>query len=236
MANLGTFKKSLIRSPHVTLILASTVDGFIASSRTESTQERRSFGLGSETDFHHMRELVSESEAVFVGAHSMLNERGAFRVAHLRANGDEPLWIVFSRSINRDFRHAFWRQTGIPRLIFKCEDFVRDSPVPLIFDNIPELNETQAAEGNLASLMHFLLSQGVKKISLLGGSRLAAMFFNAGLIHEVALTVCPVLMGAGHGGFQPVGITCGLNKKVKLKLLSVEQKSSEMYLRYKVEN
>jgi dihydrofolate reductase len=87
-------------------------------------------------------------------------------------------------------------------------DFIRDrlpglrirmvmtrSPERYAAETIPgALEFTRAAPAALAAILQ---SRGIERCALLGGSHVHSLFFEAGLVDEVWLTVEPVLFGGG---------------------------------------
>ena len=87
-------------------------------------------------------------------------------------------------------------------------------------DWIPVLSELQA--------------QGIKKIGVLGGGELIGSFAEQGLLDELSLTVCPIVLGGataptwcgGQGFLESSGL--------KLELLEAETINSEIFVHYRV--
>lgn len=72
---------------------------------------------------------------------------------------------------------------------------------------------------------------GVRGVLLEGGPRLNALFFGAGLVDELFLTVAPLLTGAG----EPLSIIAGaLPRNLPLALASVLLDENHLFLRYHV--
>ena len=76
---------------------------------------------------------------------------------------------------------------------------------------------------------------GIKRLAILGGGKLVASVLAAGLIDELWLTVCPLILG-GVDAPTPVegkGFLAGLAPK--LELLAVKQVGGEVFLHYRVD-
>lgn len=69
--------------------------------------------------------------------------------------------------------------------------------------------------GDLGELVREIKAKGGNDVWLVGGAKLAASFFNAGLIDELMLFVIPVLLGDGMPLFG------GLSRREPLSLLNV---------------
>jgi riboflavin biosynthesis pyrimidine reductase len=174
--------------PHIINIMLSSLNGKIAQDGTQSTRDRHLFGFTCDDDFQQMISLVSECDAVFIGASSMSVEAGAFRTAHLRLKKDEPEWIVFTQSGQINFQNPFWHQEGIPKSVFFSTSFSpQEKP---ILKEVPGDLHTDYV-GNIGGLLENLYKKGMRKIALLGGGRLNAAFYKAGLVDELYLTLAP---------------------------------------------
>ena len=91
------------------------------------------------------------------------------------------------------------------------------------------------AERNLKKLISELSKQGYKNILVEGGPTLLGSFFSEGLIDEVFLTISPKIYGSKPFSTKTLieGILLPPNK-FKLKLISVKEIKSELFLRYRV--
>ena len=82
--------------------------------------------------------------------------------------------------------------------------------------------------------MHQLKNQGIEKVGLLGGGEIIGSFVEQGLIDELCLTVCPIVLGGeaaptwcgGNGFLEASGL--------KLELLKSETVESEIFIHYRV--
>jgi riboflavin biosynthesis pyrimidine reductase len=209
-------------------VMLSSVDGRIAKRKGESTPSRHREGFTSPDDFEHMRKLVAECDAVFVGWRSLAAERGAFRTADLRTNGQEPLWVVFSRTGEMDLSHSFWRQSEIPRAVAFCTGW--ETHPPMARSETRDLLgcPTEFFVGNIGGILSLLRGKEKLRIALLGGGELNAHFWNAKLIHKLHLTLSPTLTSLAGS----VPFLQGLEHPVALNLTNLEQKNGFLFLEY----
>lgn len=146
-------------------------------------------------------------------------------------SGDKyPLWVVLSRR-GLEPELNFWQQSQIPRAI------VSDKVV----------NESQCREHGVENWVYgesfankvgqFILQnlneRSCKRVLLFGGGAINRMFYEEGLVNELNLTLCPLVIGQLDA---PRLVDSGLSHKVKFKLLSSQAIQSHVFLRYKVEN
>jgi riboflavin biosynthesis pyrimidine reductase len=212
-------------------IMLTSLDGAIASGPGETSDKRRACGFTNNEDFQHMRKIVASCDAVVIGWRSMACEQGAFRVADLRPDGKEPLWMVFSRSGDVDLSHPFWTQKNLPRAVSFCTDW-NPADAPMARSEARDLLglSTDFFVGNISGILNILKSRGAKRIALLGGGRLNALFWDAGLVSNLHLTLSPFLSGTAGN----VRVVESLKERIKLKLAHSRKKGDFLFLEYTV--
>jgi len=190
--NAGFLSRVEKGRPHVTLKLASTLDGRIA---THTGDSRWITGEAARACGHLLR---AQNDAVMVGAASALvddpaltcrlpgmDDRSPVRVAidgsaRLPAShaliagaGEQPTWIVSTQELGRDGRHADWREAGV------------------------EVIEVAEADGrpSLAAALEALAARGLTRVLVEGGGRLAAALLGAGLVDRIEWFRAPGAIG-----------------------------------------
>ncbi len=185
--------------PWVTLNMASSIDGKI------TTPSRDSFSLGSEEDRALMEWLRCEHDAVLVGAGTVRDEdpplllRDPALASRRRAlrGAEHPVNVVASASL--DLTIAGTR-------FFECPDTQR---VVLTTEAAPAARRREAeararvhvlpsaADGriDLHAAMQALAAEGVERLLLEGGGVLNFAMLTAGLIDQIRLTLCPLIIG-----------------------------------------
>ena len=179
--------------PHVTLKLASSLDGRIA---THTGDSRWITGALARARGHLLR---AQNDAVVVGAVSALADdpaltcrlpgmadRSPVRVvidgsARLPAShtlvagaSDQPTWIVSTAALGRDGRHTGWREAGVEVIEVAAEA-----------DGRPALTAGLEA----------LAARGVTRVLVEGGGRLAASLLGARLVDRVEWFRAPGAIG-----------------------------------------
>ena len=191
--NAGFLSRVERGRPHVTLKLASTLDGRIG---THTGDSRWITGEAARARGHLLR---ARNDAVMIGAASALaddpaltcrlpgmGERSPVRVvidgsARLPAShkliagaGDPPTWIISTQGLGGDGRHAAWREAGVE-----------------VIEMAAEANGRPA----LAAALDALAGRGLTRVLVEGGGRLAASLLGAGLVDEIAWFRAPGVIG-----------------------------------------
>jgi len=203
--------------------MAASLDGRIASQPGESDQTRRSLGFTNADDREHLRGLLVEADAVIVGASSLVASGGAWELTNDR--GVLPLWAVLTNSgLPADTR--FLQQERVPRWL------VSKAPLPgfkssptlknLVYDDAPPASVLAAA----------LATTGAERVLLFGGGEVNRVFYQEGLVDELILTLCPLLVGSEAA--IPL-VKPPLLNAVRFTLLASQVKGNLVFLTYKVQ-
>ena len=179
--------------PLVTLKLASTLDGRIA---THTGDSRWITGAEARARAHLLR---ARHDAVMVGAASALaddpaltcrlpgmaeaspvrvvidgNARLPASHALVASAGERATWIVSTEALGRDGRHADWREAGV------------------------EVIEVTAEAGGrpvLGAALEALATRGLTRVLVEGGGRIAASLLGAGLVDRIEWFRAPGAIG-----------------------------------------
>ena len=190
--NAGFLRRVRTGRPRLTLKLAASLDGRIATASGES---RWITGARARAEVHLMR---ARSDAVLVGAGTArsddprldvrglgLSDANPVRVVvsgglTLPRGGalgttarDIPLWLCHHSEAETD-RRAAWAETGADLL------------------EIPFQEDGQL---DLAALMRTLGDRGLTRVLCEGGGRLSAALLEAGLVDEVVLYTAGIVLG-----------------------------------------
>ncbi|MEG4337612.1 dihydrofolate reductase family protein [Microcoleus sp. D3_18_C2] len=80
-----------------------------------------------------------------------------------------------------------------------------------------------------------LASFGIKRLAILGGGKLVASVLAAGLVDELWLTVCPLILGGADAPTPVEGKGFLADLAPKLELLAVKQVGQEVFLHYRID-
>ena len=191
------FKVQSSKLPFVLVNMAMTADGKIA------TANRAVSSFGSARDHEHLLELRATADAVMAGARTVASAPinlgpgpAKFRRLRLkRGLAEHNLRVVVSGNglVNPQaevFRHRF-----SPIIVFTTR---RASPARLrqlraVADEVKVFGRQKI---NLRAALCWLRgNRGVKRLICEGGGELNAALFQAGLVDELHLTICPKIFG-----------------------------------------
>lgn len=95
--------------------------------------------------------------------------------------------------------------------------------------------KTTAGEIDWIDAFQQLETLGIKRLAILGGGKLVASVLAAGLIDELWLTVCPLILGGVDAPTPVEGKGFLADLAPKLELLAVKQVGQEVFLHYRVD-
>ncbi len=245
---------------HTTVILAMSADGKI----TDCALTAARFGSANDKS-HLEQQVANSDAVLFgngtlraYGTTMRVTSPDLIAQRKLQGKPPQPVQIVCSRSREFDPNWRFFQQP-IPRWLLTgndCRDTALPSPLSssllfsplgggrggLTFDSgaTSQFDRTLTAntiDGEIDWIDAFqqLETLGIKRLAILGGGKLVASVLAAGLIDELWLTVCPLILG-GADAPTPVegkGFLAGLAPK--LELLAVKQVGGEVFLHYRVD-
>ena len=191
--NAGFLSRVEKGRPHVTLKLATTLDGRIA---TRTGDSRWITGAPARARGHLLR---AQNDAVMVGAASALADDPALTCrlpglggqspvrividgsARLPAShalitdaGEHPTWIVSTQELGSDGRHADWREAGV---------------------EVVTVAEEPDGRPSLAAALEALAGCGLTRVMVEGGGRLAAALLGAALVDRIEWFRAPGAIG-----------------------------------------
>lgn len=184
------------KRPFVFVNMAMTADGKIATANRAVTS------FGSPRDLRHLYELRASADAILCGArtveqsHATLGNGGeSFRKLRVR-NGlaEYPLRILVSGSGSISPRAEVWTQRFSPILLLTTS---RAKQRLLALESLAD--EVWISPGhtlNFAPILERLYRErGVRRLLCEGGGELNDALLRAGLVDELHLTICPLLLG-----------------------------------------
>jgi 2,5-diamino-6-(ribosylamino)-4(3H)-pyrimidinone 5'-phosphate reductase len=183
--------------PFVYLNLAITADGKIAAeTRTLSR-------FGSRRDLEHMYELRAEADAILCGAGTVNAEKADLGAGPVRfqrrriAAGRQahPVRVVVSGTGRIETDAKLFRRRLGPVILLVTERVKRRRLVELqaVADAVRVCGEEEI---DFVSALRWLAAEwGVKRLLGEGGGQLNEALFRAGVVRELHLTICPVVMG-----------------------------------------
>ncbi|MEG4457713.1 RibD family protein [Microcoleus sp. N9_A1] len=228
-----------IDRPYTTVILAISADGKIAD------KVRSPARFGSANDKAHLEQQVAANDAVLFGNGTLQAYGTTMRVIspellkqrELAGKPPQPVQIVCSRSRQFDPNLRFFQQL-VPRWLLTGQDADTAMPFPYPmkdckFDRTIHAKTTDR-EIDWIDAFQQLASFGIKRLAILGGGKLVASVLATGLVDELWLTVCPLILGGADAPTPVEGKGFLANLAPKLQLLAVKQVGQEVFLHYRV--
>ncbi len=190
--NRGFLRRMSTGRPMLTLKLAASIDGRIATGTGES---RWITGPRARSEVHLMR---AQADAVLIGAGTVRSDDPRLDVRGLGITDSNPVRVVVSGALSLP-RDGHLAQTAGTVPLWLCHDSEADAARRKVWSDLgAELIEIPyQADGqlDLSAMMQRLGDRGLTRVLCEGGARLAAALIHADLVDEV---VC-YTAGAGAG-------------------------------------
>ena len=230
-----------IDRPLATVILAISADGKIADAVRSPAR------FGSANDKAHLEQQVAASDAVLFGNGTLQAYGTTMRVIspelvkqrELQGKPPQPVQIVCSRSSQFDPNLRFFQQP-VPRWLLTGQDSretALPSPYAMTNSKFDRIIYAKTAGGEIDWIDAFqqLANFDIKRLAILGGGKLVASVLAAGLVDELWLTVCPLILGGADAPTPVEGEGFLADLAPKLQLLAVKQVGQEVFLHYRVD-
>ncbi|HEY9762708.1 MAG TPA: RibD family protein [Trichocoleus sp.] len=219
---------------HSTVIFAMSADGKIADF------QRAAARFSSSADLAHLESHLAEVDGVLIGGGTLraygttlpIRKKELLQQRRQRGQPEQPLQIIWSPSGNLDPQCRFFQQL-VPRALLTTRagaKFWLQNPA---FSHIWSFSEN--APWDWTWSMAQLSAVGIRKLAVLGGGRLVADLMEQGLIQELVLTVCPVVLGGATAPTPVDGAGFLAELAPRLELLSCKTVDQEVFLHYRVQ-
>lgn len=191
--NRGFLTRLATGRPMVTLKLATSLDGRIATGTGES---RWITGPRARGEVHLMR---AQSDAVLVGAGTVRSDDPRLDVRHVGITGADPVRVVVSGALSLPRDGNLAKTAGdIP--LWLCHDVEASEERRKAWQDLgADLIEIPfQADGqlDLAAMMQRLGDRGLTRVLCEGGGRLAAALIEDDLVDEVVTFTAGVVLGS----------------------------------------
>jgi len=208
--------------------MATSLDGRIAPASREKVR------LGTKEDIRRMDELRAWADAVVVGAGTLRAEdppmglRDEELLEQRRSQGrpEQPALVVLTRSMDIPADRAF--RTG-GRVIVAVPESATETPEAIASG--AEVWRIGEETVDPRDLLGRLAEEGLERVLLEGGGRLAAHFFLADVVDEVRLTLTPWLIG-GEDAPTMADLGRPMEPPRRFELVCLERAEDEVFLTY----
>lgn len=210
-----------------------SLDGKIA----DASRGRPTFT--SPADRERMDRIRARADAILVGAGTLratdtpLKIRSAARRARRRRAGrpEQPLNILLSRALRVRIPGRFFADPEVPRLVVTVRAEQSDARLARIGDRATSLRLT-GSRVDPRRLVRELYRRGIRELLLEGGGATNFEFFRLGLIDEIYLTLCPVILGGARSPTPADGDGFPPGRFAGFRLRSLDRVGSELFLHY----
>jgi 2,5-diamino-6-(ribosylamino)-4(3H)-pyrimidinone 5'-phosphate reductase len=223
----------LIARPRCFLNFAMSLDGKIASSR------RGLPSFPSQEDRRMMDRIRARSDAVLIGAATLraadfpLRIRSAALRRRRKASGkmEQPLNVLLSTMLSIPLKGRFFSDPEIERLV------VTTSRAPARrreeARRRAEVLEWKGRRIDLRRLMGELYGRGIRELLLEGGGTTNFEFFRLGLVDEIYMTLCPVVIGGADSPTPADGAGFSPREFLRFSPTRIQRIGGELFLHYR---
>jgi 5-amino-6-(5-phosphoribosylamino)uracil reductase len=220
--------------PKMTVVLAMSADGKISDTARSSQL------FGSATDFAHLEHQVAIADGIIAGAGTLRAGGSAMRVQDpeliqerkRQGKPSQPVQIICSVSGEIDPNLAFFRQ-AVPRWLVTTEKGAKYWQEHPGFDRVM-VKQTPQNTVDLPIALEELANLGIKSLTVLGGGSFVGTLFSYGLVDDLWLTVCPLIIGGATSPSPVDGDGFSLECALRLELLESKTIDQEIFLHYQV--
>lgn len=204
--------------PRVTLKLATSLDGRIATASGES---RWITGAAARLEGHRLR---AAHDAILVGVETVLADDPELTVRLPGRSVDQPLRVVLDSRLRTP--PAAKVASGSDSLILTVAE---PSPIGVaVVERVEADGDRPSAAASLAALRR----RGVSSVLIEGGGRVAASFLRAGLVDRLEWFRAPILLGSEGRPCVAALALAKLADAPKFRRLSVEALGDDLWERY----
>lgn len=226
---------SLTRSaPAVTVVLAMSLDGKIADVNRSAAR------FGSSVDRQHLETQIAAADAVLFGAGTLRAYGTTLRVSNPELLGQrkqqgkppQPAQVVCSRSADIPTQIRFFNQP-VPRWLLTTQAGAKRWQPEPGFDRIL-VAETGTGDLDWGAAFQQLASAQIQRIAVLGGGELVASLIAAGLVDDLWITVCPLILGGREAPTPVAGLGFPEAIAPRVELLTMQAIGHEVFLHYRL--
>ncbi len=218
--------------PHVRLMMAMTLDGKIATSRTEAAR------FGSPEDARRLETQVAWADVLLFGAATLRAYGTTYRVKretllHLRQRRrkpPQPVTAVVTSSLDLPLEMPFFTRQDVPRIIITTES--EKDHATARFHGLAEVIARGASAVDWNAILAEFKTRGLKRVLLLGGGHLNAELLSLGCIAEACITISPYVFGGADAPTIADGNLAAAHRRSEPLLGTCELVGEEVFCTY----
>ena len=226
---------TLVQRPYIVLNYAVSVDGKISTDRRDPVR------FSSRKDRSLLDEIRAQADAVLIGGGTLRAEDPPARIQSAKRRDERvktgkpphPVSIVLSRTMRMPSKGRYFSDQQVERIIVTPEGTPGEMFVP--FQDKAELIQVGQNSVDLPALCAILYDRGIHRMVVEGGGEVNMALFEAGLVDEVYMTLCPVIIGGRNAPTPADGTGFPAERLANLALVESRQVGQELFLRYRVE-
>jgi 5-amino-6-(5-phosphoribosylamino)uracil reductase len=197
--------------------------------------------FGSSRDRSHLETLIAEADGVLFGAGTLraygttllIKSSSLLQKRQCQGKPAQPVHIVCSRSAALAPELKFFQQP-VPRWLLTSSESQANWQERPEFAQVLSFYCEASGSGKLSWLntLADLRDLGIERLAVTGGGELVASLFEANLVDELWLTICPLILGGATAPTPVAG--AGFVEKLapRLTLVSAEVVDQEVFLHY----
>jgi diaminohydroxyphosphoribosylaminopyrimidine deaminase/5-amino-6-(5-phosphoribosylamino)uracil reductase len=201
--NEAFIKYITIGMPFVTLKIAQTLDGKIATATGES---KWITGEQAREEGHKLRDV---NDAILVGVNTVLQDDPSLTTRIPK--GRDPLRIIVDTKLRTPLKSKVITQRSSAKTLIAALDIMPKDRLVKLLDAGAEILIVRGSKGrvDLRSLMKMLGGMGVTSVLIEGGAEVNASALRSGIVDKVVMFIAPMLMTGTNslcsiGGDSPV--------------------------------
>ncbi len=221
------------KRPYILLNYALSLDGKI------STEQRDPVRFTSRIDRRLMDEIRADADAVLIGAGTLRAEDPPVRIRSARRRDERrskgkpphPVSILLSRTMRLPRNGRYWEDDQVERVIVTTDQVKEERIQPFL--DMAEVIRAGRTTVDLGECCRMLSVRGIDRLLVEGGGEVNMAFWEAGLVDEVYLTLCPVVIGGRNAPTAADGTGFATDRFRKLRLIESRRVGQEVFLRYR---
>jgi diaminohydroxyphosphoribosylaminopyrimidine deaminase / 5-amino-6-(5-phosphoribosylamino)uracil reductase len=211
-------------TPFVTVKLATSLDGKIASSTGHSQW------ITSEALRKIVHEYRHEHDAVLIGSGTAEKDNPELTVRHI--SGKQPWRVVIDSNLKLDENLKLFTDFHKEKTILICDPMVNKVKIKRMKDSGIQIIEINKSDNHipLKNILISLYKYGIRSVLIEAGQSLATALVNEKLVDELILMISNKLIGTGKPAFLNLNVD-NVNEAPTLNVKSLTQIENEFIIK-----